>query len=164
MIEVQLGDRVQVQYVRIAGPGVMADTTVGQKNCEFTVGGTEVLPALSTGVIGMTPGHHKRLTIQPAEAHGHVQRRLIRKIPRARFPAHMVLEVGKRLSMKGKTAGRRRRVRIVEVKFDSVLVDGNHPLAGKVIELDVLLLSLVSFELSPNSSQGAERIDPSTTN
>jgi len=159
MIEAQLGDRVQVQYVRIPETGAVTDTTRGQKNCEFTVGSSEVFPALSIGVIGMTPGHHKRLTLQPHEAHGHVQRRRIWLIPRSRFPSKLVLEVGKRLSMKGTTAGRRRRVRVFEINLDSVLVDGNHPLAGKVIVLDIMLLSLVSHELSPNSSQSAELVN-----
>ena len=160
MIEAQLGDRVQVQYVRIPESGAVTETTRGQKTCEFTVGSSEVFPTLSTSVIGMAPGHRKRITLQPDEAHGHIQRRLIRQIPRARFPTEMVLEVGKRLSMKGKTAGHRRRVRIVEIKPDSVLVDGNHPLAGKVIELDVQLLSLVSLELSRKPSESAEQVDP----
>jgi len=40
--------------------------------------------------------------------------------------------------------GAAQRVRIVEVHPDSVTVDGNHPLAGKIIELEVNLISLDS--------------------
>jgi FKBP-type peptidyl-prolyl cis-trans isomerase 2 len=163
MIEAQLGDRVQVQYFQIPEHSAATDSQSGQKTCEFTVGSSEVPPTLSVGVIGMAPGHRKRLTLQPNEAHGKVQRRLIRQIPRARFPKQMDFQVGKRLTVKDKTTGRRRRVRVVKVNLNSVLLDGNHPLAGKVIELDVVLLSLVSHELTTTARQSLQLFDPGAT-
>ena len=155
MYEAQLGDRVRVQYFRIpehnAANGT-ANKRRGQKTCEFMVGSSEVFPTLSLGVVGMTPGHRKRLTLQPKEAYGNVQRRLIRQIPRTRFPTNMVLEVGKRLNAVRGRFGRRRHFTVLEINFDSVLVDGNHPLAGKSIELEVMFISLVSVGSSSNTN------------
>jgi peptidylprolyl isomerase len=151
MHKAQLGDRVGVQYFRISEQGVANGKRPGRKKCEFTVGGSEVIPTLSLGVVGMTPGDRKRLTLQPKEAYGNVRRRLIRPIPRARFPKHLVLQVGKRLTVGRGNVRRRRRVTVVEIRLDSVLVDGNHPLAGKIIELEVTLISLVSsHNANPN--------------
>src|SRR5688572_26858655 len=130
MYQAQLGDRVHVEYSRVPKQSAATNIRFDRRSCEFTVGGSEVFPALSLGVVGMTPGHQKRLRLQPDEAYGKVHRRLIRQVPRARFPTHMVLEVGKRLISDGGNGGHRQQVTVVEVNLDSVLVDGNHPLAG----------------------------------
>jgi FKBP-type peptidyl-prolyl cis-trans isomerase 2 len=104
----------------------------------------------------MLPGETRRMTLQPREAYGRVRSTLIRHIPRRRFPKNMVLEIGKRLTMVHGIVGRRRRVTIIEIKLDSVLVDGNHPLAGQSIDIEVLLVSLVSMAALPNRKQNAD--------
>jgi peptidylprolyl isomerase len=152
----QLGDRVRIQYSRLPQRAAARGVSHGQKTLEFTVGSREVFPTLSFGVIGMAPGERKQFTLQPHEAYGKIKRKLVRKIPRTRFPQRLVLTVGKRLMAVRGIAGRRRRVTVVEIRPDSVIVDGNHPLAGKVVELEVSLLSLDS---SSNSNQRKPQFD-----
>ena len=65
----------------------------------------------------------------------------------------MVLEVGKWLTHIEPVSGLRERVRIVEVKPLSIVVDGNHPLAGEVVELDVMLISVDSSSHANKSKQ-----------
>jgi len=152
----QLGDRVRIQYSRLPQRAAARGVSHGQKTLEFTVGSREVFPTLSFGVIGMAPGERKQFTLQPHEAYGKIKRKLVRKIPRTGFPQQLVLKVGKRLTVVRGIAGRRRRVTVVEIRPDSVIVDGNHPLAGKVVELEVSLLSLDS---SSNSNQRKPQFD-----
>jgi len=151
-----VGDRVRVQYVRV--PEIVATTNKARvaKLCEFTVGSNEVFPGLSLGVVGMAPGDVKQLKLQPQEAYGAVQHKLIRQIPRARFPQHIALKVGKRLTAFVAASGSRTRVRVVEVKVDSVTVDGNHPLAGQIIELEV---NLISVDSSSNANKQKPQFD-----
>ena len=78
---------------------------------------------------------------------------LIKEIPRAKFPKRLTLRVGKRLTALSTWTGRRRRVKVVEIKPKSVVVDGNHLLAGKVVELEVTLISV-------DSSADANRTKP----
>ncbi len=139
-----MGDRVRVEYIR--SPEIVATTKkVGAaKTCEFTVGSQEVFQSLSQAVVGMAPGERKDLKLQPKEAYGKVKPKLIRQIPRDRFPKHIELRVGKRLTAIETGSGRRRRVRVVKINPESVLVDGNHPLAGKVVEMEICLLSIDS--------------------
>jgi FKBP-type peptidyl-prolyl cis-trans isomerase 2 len=138
----KLGDRVRIEYSRLLQRGATQAASSAPKTCEFTVGGKEVLTGLSVGVIGMAPGDRKQLTIQPKEAFGTVQSKLIRQIPRERFPRHISLKVGRKLTAFAKSSGRRQQVRVVEIHPDSVTLDGNHPLAGQVIQLAVNLISL----------------------
>ena len=104
----------------------------------------------------MAPGDQKHLTLQPQEAYGSVKPKLIRQIPRQRFPRHVALQVGKRLTAFVASSGRRQRVRVVEINPDSVTVDGNHPLAGKVIELEV---NLISLDSSSNTNKQKPQFD-----
>lgn len=149
----QIGDRVRIQYHRLRDQNVAGVKARGRNTCEFTVGSREVFTALSLGVVGMAPGDRKQLTLQPLEAYGKLQPKLVRQVPRERFPKHLDLQVGKRLTATRGIAGRRRRVTVVEIKADSVIVDGNHPLAGQVIKLEVCLISL-------DSSANANRTKP----
>jgi peptidylprolyl isomerase len=153
MSTASLGDRVRVEYVR--APEIVATTNKERaaKTCEFTVGSDEVFPSLSSAVVGMAPGERKDLKLQPRDAYGKVIRKLIRQIPRARFPKNIELQVGKRLTAIEAGSGRRRRVRVVKIGPRSVLVDGNHPLAGKVVELEICLISI-------DSSSDANRSKP----
>ncbi len=153
MATAKIGDRVRIQYARVPVAPVSSEKARAEKTCEFTVGGKEVLPSLSLGVVGMAPGDRKQLTLQPQEAYGPVKAKLIRQIPRQRFPQHLALEVGKRMTAFVASSGRRQRVRIVEIQSDTVTVDGNHPLAGKIIELEVNLISL-------DSSSNANKQNP----
>jgi peptidylprolyl isomerase len=140
----QLGDRVRIEYSRIQDQRAAPHEPRSPRILEFTVGSREVMPGLSIGVVGMTQGEQKRFTLEPAQAYGPVKPRLIKEIPRQRFPQHLVLHIRKRLTALIGATGHRRRVRVVKIKADSVIVDGNHGLAGKVITLEVTLISVDS--------------------
>lgn len=144
MNRAKLGDRVRVQYLGLLRDGNATEKHRGRQVLEFVVGSKEVIPGISLAVVGMAKGEAKRLTLQPKDAYGAVRRKLIREIPRQRFPSHLDLCVGKRLTSIGVTSGRRRPVQVVEIKRDTVIVDGNHPLAGKILEVEVQLVSLAS--------------------
>jgi peptidylprolyl isomerase len=148
-----LGDRVRVEYVRT--PEIVATTNKARatKTCEFTVGSREVFRSLSLAVVGMAPGDRKDLKLQPREAYGKVKPKLIRRIPRSRFPKHIELRVGKRLTAIEAASGRRRCVRVMKIGADSVLLDGNHPLAGKVVEMEICLLSIESSAAANRAAQ-----------
>lgn len=142
MQNVQLGDRVRVQCSRVRTRDNGHARSRPNKVLEFTAGSADVMPGLSKGVIGMAPGEQKRLTLQPADAYGDVRPGLVKEIPRARIPKGITLRVGKRLSALSTRSGRQRRVRVVEISPQVVKVDGNHLLAGQIIELDVQLISV----------------------
>jgi FKBP-type peptidyl-prolyl cis-trans isomerase 2 len=154
----KLGDRVQVQYLGLREDGVAVKRRRGRKILEFTVGGNEVIPGISFGVLGMVEGEQKRLTLQPKDAYGPVETNLIKEVSRQRFPAHLKLRVGQRLTATGVKSGRRRQVSVAELRLHTVVVDGNHPLAGEVLEVEVQVVSLNSSSRNwdnPRHSFGA---------
>jgi FKBP-type peptidyl-prolyl cis-trans isomerase SlyD len=151
----EVGDRVRIQYTYLH----KAETAQPKapKVLEFIVGAKHALPGLSQWVTGMQQGEQKRVTLQPAEAFGNVQTRLIREIPRECFRTKSVLKVGMQLNARNTNSTTKRRVRIVELKRDSVVVDGNHPCAGRPIRLEMFLVSV-------DSSSEANRSKPQFDN
>jgi peptidylprolyl isomerase len=140
----KLGDRVRVQYLGLREDGSAAGRSHGRKVLEFTVGSKEVIRGISLGVVGMAEGEQKRLTLQPKDAYGAVRPRLIKEVPLQRFPSRLELFVGKRLTATSINTGRRRRIEVAELRPDTVVVDGNHPLAGEILEVELQLVSLDS--------------------
>jgi FKBP-type peptidyl-prolyl cis-trans isomerase 2 len=152
----KVGDRVRIQYCRLPEQAAAPGGTVHQKTLEFIVGGREVFQSLSVGVVGMAPGDRKQFTLQPHEGYGAIKRKLVRQVPRKRIPGHIELYVGKRLTVARGITGLPRRVTVVEIRPNAVIVDGNHPLAGKIIELEVYLLALDS---SSNANTNKQQFD-----
>lgn len=153
MYQVQLGDRVRVRYARERNSSPDPATPTPAKEIEFVAGAADVLLGLSVGVVGMVQGESRQLTLQPLEAYGPVNPNLLKEIPRAKFPKRIMLWVGKQLSALSTMSGTRRRVRVVEINTNSILVDGNHVLAGKIVKLNVMLISV-------DSSSEANRSQP----
>lgn len=142
MTKAQMGDHVQVQYLEIKSGGKPVRQAPGRKVLEFTVGSDQVISGVSLGVVGMVEGQEKRLTLAPTEAYGEVRPKLIREVPRGRFPSGLDLHVGQRLKAKSRHSSRRRRAKVVELRPNSVVVDYNHRLAGEVLEVELQLVSL----------------------
>lgn len=144
MHQAKLGDRVRVGYLGLLGDGTAVGRDRGRRVLEFTVGGKEVVSGISFGVVGMVEGQEKRLTLAPEEAYGPVRAKLVREVARQRFPSGLGLHVGQRLASTRAGSARRRQVKVVELRPETVVLDGNHPLAGKVIEVELHLISLHS--------------------
>lgn len=149
----KLGDHVRIEYSGQFRDDKAGVQRLGREVFEFTVGSHEIMPGISNGVVGMAEGERKQLILLPREAYGEFRPKLIREIPRSRLPSDIVLKVGKRLTTVGVKSGRRRKVRIVELKPTTVIVDGNHPLAGKTLEVEFQLL----VHDSPASSTKRQR-------
>lgn len=136
----QQGDRVQVHYVKRFPDGSVASSrSRGRAPLELTIGIDHPrLPGVGPGLIGLAPGSHLTLTV-PAEATSRPGR--IRHLDPARFAAYQSLPVGKWVRILDRQ-GRRRPVRILEVRDRVVLVDTSAPRAGQAIELDVELVAI----------------------
>lgn len=138
--QAKVGDRVRVEYSGHFKDEKSVLQRLAREISEFTVGRREVMPGIDKGVVGMLEGERKQMTLSPQDAFGEFRPNRIQEIARERLPSDVVLKVGKRLTTIGVKSGRRQKVRIVELTPTTVVVDGNHPLAGKTIEVDLQLL------------------------
>jgi FKBP-type peptidyl-prolyl cis-trans isomerase 2 len=143
MRTVQQGDRVQVHYVKRLQNGPVASSR-GRAPLEVTVGIAHPrLPGLGLALVGLAPGEQRTLTIPAERAYGVPDPRRVRRLARTRIPEGAAVAVGERLRLTD-GRGRRRVVRILEVRDDGIVVDANHPWAGQAVELKVKLVAIHS--------------------
>lgn len=141
MQQVKKGDTVKVHYHGKLEDGSTFDSSEGREPLEFEVGGGMVIPGFDNGVTGMAIGEKKTINIPADEAYGPKQEELIMEFPKDRFPQDLTPEVGMQLAMNN-GSGQQIPVTITEVKEDAVVLDANHPLAGKALIFDLELVAI----------------------
>lgn len=136
------GDTVRVHYTGTLADGTQFDSSVGRDPIELTLGGGMVIPGFENALLGMTPGDSKSVTIQPVEAYGPHDAKLVQVVERERIPAEIDLQVGTGLQTSD-SGGNTIRLTVVALDDDNVTVDANHPLAGKALTFDLELVDFV---------------------
>jgi FKBP-type peptidyl-prolyl cis-trans isomerase SlyD len=137
---VENGSKVQIEYTLADDSGKVLDSNKGGEPLIFTQGRQEIVPGLELALDGMRVGEEKKVTLKPADAYGEVDPAAVTEVPKEQIPAD-ALKVGTELVAQNQS-GERRTVRIKEIKEDSVIIDLNHPLAGKTLVFDVKVLGI----------------------
>jgi len=141
MQQVKNGDKVKVHYHGKLTDGTTFDSSEGLEPLEFQVGKGDVIPGFDEGVTGMAVGDKKTVTIPAEEAYGPVQEEMIMEFPIDRFPPEMKPEVGMQLNLSDQN-GEQFPVIVADVKEEVVILDANHPLAGKDLVFDLELVEI----------------------
>ena len=106
----QLGDRVQVHYLKRLQDGSVASSR-GRSPLELTVGvGHPRLPGLGLALVGLAAGECRTLKVPAEQAYGLRNPRRVRTLDRKFFPPDKPLPVGKWVRISG-----RRRPRLVRI-------------------------------------------------
>lgn len=141
MQQAKKGDTVRIHYHGKLTDGNTFDSSAGREPLEFELGSGQVIPGFDEGVTGMAIGEKKTIHIPADEAYGQKQEEMIMEFPRTQFPPDVQPEVGMQLNMNN-GAGQQFPVVIVEVRDDVVVLDANHPLAGKDLIFDLELVEI----------------------
>lgn len=141
MQQVKSGDKVKVHYHGRLTSGETFDKSEGREPLEFEVGSGAVIKGFDEGVTGMTVGEKKTINIPFLEAYGPRNPEMIIEMPKDRFPQDMEVEVGMPLVMSD-GQGNQYQVVVTEMKDDAVMLDANHPLAGKDLIFDLELVDI----------------------
>jgi FKBP-type peptidyl-prolyl cis-trans isomerase 2 len=141
MQQVQNGDTVRVHYHGKLDDGTTFDSSAGRDPLEFEVGSGSVIPGFDEGVKGMSVGEKKTINIPADEAYGSVEEDRIFEFPIDRFPPDVKPEEGMTLNM---SSGQGDYIPVVisEVRNEVVVLDANHPLAGKDLTFDIELMEI----------------------
>ena len=131
------GSLVTLRY-RLSCEGMELVSTMDSKPSTFQLGTGELAPPLEDCLIGMSTPGQGRFDLSPT-AFGAHNESLVRKLARSEFPADAKLEVGEAVTM-AIQPGQQASGLIRAIADDTVLVDLNHPLAGKSVcfEVDVI--------------------------
>lgn len=141
MQQVKSGDTVRIHYHGTLSDGTIFDSSSEREPLEFTAGSGQVIPGFDNAVVGMTVGEKKSVHIPADEAYGQPSDQMFIEFPKSQFPADVQPEVGAAMHLSD-DQGNVFPVTVKEVKEDSVVLDGNHPLAGKDLNFDLELVSI----------------------
>ena len=141
------GDTVRVHYTGMLPDGTVLESSRGGDPLEFTLGRGEVIPGIEHAVEGMSPGESKMVWVTPDEAYGPHQDDLMLMVEKSRFPEHIHPEPGQRLRMRRQGVPPV-MVTVVDVMDEEVILDANHPLAGRDLTFDLELVGIDEEEES----------------
>ena len=141
MTQVKSNDKVKVHYTGKLLDGQIFDSSVDREPLEFTVGAGQMIPGFDKGVLDMGLNEKKTLNIPAAEAYGEAREELKQEVPRQHLPEDMKPEVGMALASQTPD-GHQMQFVVTEVKDETIVVDGNHPLAGKELVFEVEVVGI----------------------
>jgi FKBP-type peptidyl-prolyl cis-trans isomerase SlpA len=134
-------DKVKVHYKGTLSNGEIFDSSEGRDPLEFTLGTGQVIPGFDKGIEGMGINESKTINIPFAEAYGDIREDLIQEVAKKDLPPEINPEVGLKLASQTPD-GQQIPLVVSEVKENSIVVDANHPLAGKDLTFEVTLVEI----------------------
>lgn len=141
MSQVKVNSTIKVNYTGKLANGQVFDTSEGKEPIEFILGQERLIPGFEKGLIDMKLNEKKTIEIAKDQAYGEPNPNLIQEVKKAELPQDMEPQVGMGLVSKS-PEGQEINLMVVEVKEDSIVIDGNHPLAGHDLIFDVEVVEI----------------------
>jgi len=146
MNQVTVNSKVKVHYTGKLANGEVFDTSDGKEPIEFTLGQGQLIPGFEKGLIDMKLNEKKTINMTKDEAYGEVNETLIQEVKKTDLPQDMEPKVGMGLVSKSPD-GQEINLMVVEVKEETIVIDGNHPLAGRDLIFDLEVVEIIASEV-----------------
>ena len=136
---VSKGKVISLEYTLKLDDNQVVNTNVGKAPLTYTQGANQIIRGVETAVEGMTVGEAKHVIVPPADGYGARDLTAVHEVPKKNVPEE--IQVGTQLHGKD-ASGHVIRPIVKEIKDNTVLLDFNHPLAGKTLFFDVKVLDV----------------------
>lgn len=136
--KIAVGNNVAIEFTIYLEDGSVFGGNEGGEPLVYEQGKGEIPSGLESALVGLKADERKKVTLTPEEAYGPVNPSAFVDVERDRIPED-ARSVGAVLTVDDPN-GNRRFVRVHEVKADTIIIDLNHPLAGKQVTFDVHVL------------------------
>jgi peptidylprolyl isomerase len=136
------GDRAKVHYTGKFEDGQVVVTSMDSGPLEVTLGNSEVIDGFEKALMGMQPGDFKSTRISAEEGYGPYNEDLVVTVKRSSLPQDMELKIGDQLEI-APEGGEAYVVTVAGFSDSNVILDMNHPLAGKDLIFDIQLLEIL---------------------
>lgn len=150
MTELQISDKSQVtlHFSLALADGSIVDSTFDKDAATFVMGDGSLLPGFENVLLGLKTGDKEDFIISPEQGFGMVNANNVQRFKTSQFADDMELKPGLMISFADASRGELPGV-VQEVKGDIVMVDFNHPLAGKDIHfrVDIIAVAEITNEL-----------------
>lgn len=140
MKKIKTGDTVKVNYTGRLEDGSVFDTSLveGREPLQTTLGQGQLIKGFENGLMEMTEGEKKTITIEVEDAYGPYYDYMVEEVEKERLPGEV--EVGTPLQAQTQVGPVNFVVK--EVKENTVVLDANHPLAGQRLIFDLEVVEI----------------------
>jgi FKBP-type peptidyl-prolyl cis-trans isomerase SlyD len=134
------GMLVSMDYTLKGTDGKLIDTNKGREPLKYVHGQKMMIPGLERELTGMKVGGEKNVTVKPEDAYGPINKNAFQEVPKEKLPPNG-LKVGAVLAAKS-PEGQVVPMRVHEIKDSTVVMDMNHPMAGKTLVFNVKIVDI----------------------
>ena len=139
---VQSGQKVSVHYRGTLDDGSEFDNSRNRGQAmEVQVGSGQLIAGFDAALLGMTVGEVKNIHLNAEEAYGPIHEQAVQEAPKSLFPPDFAFKTGEVVHGNA-PSGQPIMAKIVEEKESTVVLDMNHPLAGKDLNFEIELMSI----------------------
>jgi len=138
-LQIETGMSVTLHFSLVLEDGHIIDSNFESEPATFSVGDGNLLPGFESTLMGLVNGDEREFTIPPEQAFGQHNSQNVQAVERGNFDQEE-LELGAMFSFQngdGELPGV-----IVDVDENEVMIDFNHPLAGKNIIFQVKIIDI----------------------
>ncbi len=121
--------------------GNVIEATSKEQPFAFISGNRQILPELETKVSEMLIGSKKTIVLEPENAYGIYKDTSIQTVNRTDFPEGTKLEVGMGF-IADTPDGQQMPFTIKNIEDENIMIDFNHPLAGRTLTFEVELMDM----------------------
>src|SRR5574341_222056 len=132
---------VSVHYKLTLDDGSVVEESESDDPLMYLHGHDNIIPGLERGLEGLKVGDSKALIVEPADGYGEYDPEDMEEVPTSDLPDDFKPEVGMILHVSDEEENHHMAI-ITEVKPESIMLDFNHPMAGKRLHFDVTIAGL----------------------
>ena len=131
---------VTLDYNLMVEDELMESTDDGEP-IQFIQGIGQIIPGLENALYGLRVGDKKEILIQPEDAYGEYDPESTKVVKKEEFSEEVPLDVGTFLDLSDDD-GEVLSAQIIEEDEDTVTLDFNHPLAGKILQFEITVADI----------------------
>ena len=135
-------DFVTVHYIGKYENGIIFDSTYKKGPLEFQIGNKKVMKAFEEAIKKMTLGEKKTITLNPSEAFGERNPKLVQEVPRSAVEKKARIFIGNIIQLQVPYTAKSVPARIVYFDDNIVTLDLNPPMAGRKVIFEIELLKI----------------------
>ena len=142
MAEAKIGDTVKVHYTGKLDDGTIFDDSLNREPLQFKLGEHLLILGFEEAVVGMKTGDWKVAKIPSAQAYGPRLQELMLAADINKLPEGLKPKIGQKLQISSEN-DQPVVVTITEITKNKVILDANHPLAGKDLTFEIKLMEIL---------------------
>jgi FKBP-type peptidyl-prolyl cis-trans isomerase SlyD len=142
--QIREGSQVALEYTLSDEAGTVIESNKGKQPMSYIHGKSQIIPGLEKELSGMKVGEEKKIQVKPEDGYGPVNPDAFQEVSKDKLPPE-ALKVGTMLMAQG-PRGQGIPVRFHEIKDTTVIMDFNHPMAGKTLSFDVKIYEIKTPE------------------